>query len=50
MRPQKLVETTDLLEKKRETPIKAKPETTTEPVEIIGSGDEQVNDNELNEP
>lgn len=50
MRPQKLVETVDILEKKKETSIQAKLETTTEPVEIIGSGDEQVNINRRNKP
>lgn len=44
MRPQKIGDSTDILEKKRETetPIQLIVETTTEPVEIIGSGDEQV--------
>ncbi|CAO1367747.1 unnamed protein product [Diamesa serratosioi] len=41
MQPQKVGDNADTLEKKREIPIKKQLETTTEAVEIIGSGDEQ---------
>lgn len=45
MRPQKVGETAEYLEKKRETPIQTKLETTPDPVEVIGSGDELVTTN-----